>query len=43
MQRDNVASAHVAEAIGARYEGVARNRLVVGEHPVDAKVYGLVP
>jgi len=42
MQLGNAASARVAEAIGARYEGIARNRLVIGEHPVDARVYGLV-
>ena len=43
MQTGNAASARVAEAIGARYEGMARSRLVVGDRPVDAGVYGLVP
>jgi len=43
VQEGNVASAAVAQAIGARREGVARNRLVILDVPVAAVVYGLVP
>jgi len=40
---DNRASRRVAEALGARFEGIARNRLVVHGRPTDAAVYALVP
>jgi RimJ/RimL family protein N-acetyltransferase len=40
---DNQASRRVAEALGARFEGIARNRIVVGGRPIDAAVYALVP
>jgi RimJ/RimL family protein N-acetyltransferase len=39
---DNHASRRTAERIGARFECVARNRLVLNEVPVAAAVYGLV-
>jgi ribosomal-protein-serine acetyltransferase len=41
---ENLASRRTAEQIGARFEGIARNRLIVpGEQrAVDAAVYGLV-
>lgn len=40
---DNIASRRCAEKSGARFEGIARHRLVIGEHPVDAAVYSLLP
>lgn len=40
---DNQPSRRTAEAIGARLECVARNRLMDRETPVAAAVYGLVP
>ncbi len=40
---DNRPSRRTAEAIGARFECIARNRLMDGETPVAAAVYGLVP
>lgn len=40
---DNQPSRRTAEAIGARFECIARNRLMAGEAPVAAAVYGLVP
>lgn len=39
----NESSQRVAEAVGARREGIARNRLVLHGVPQDAIVYGLVP
>ncbi|MFC4761655.1 GNAT family N-acetyltransferase [Dyella koreensis] len=39
----NLASRRCAEKAGAVYEGVARHRLVIGDTPVDAAVYGLIP
>ncbi|HSG78081.1 MAG TPA: GNAT family N-acetyltransferase [Acidimicrobiia bacterium] len=40
---DNTASRRVAEKAGARFEGVARNRLLLRGESFDAAVYGLVP
>lgn len=40
---DNRPSLRTAEKIGARFEGIARQRLYVREQPHDAAVYGLVP
>ena len=40
---ENLASRRCAEKAGARFEGIARHRLVVGTTPVDAVVYGLLP
>jgi ribosomal-protein-serine acetyltransferase len=39
---DNRASRRTAEKIGGRFEGIARNRLIVASLPVDAAVYALV-
>jgi len=39
----NHASRGVAEKIGATFECIARNRLVVGGKPVAAAVYSLIP
>ena len=39
----NQASRRVAEKIGARYEGVLRNRMVVRELVHDAWMYSLIP
>ena len=40
---DNGASRRVAEAVGARFECTARNRLRVGGESEDAAVYSLTP
>ncbi|MBI3897280.1 MAG: GNAT family N-acetyltransferase [Gammaproteobacteria bacterium] len=40
---DNLASRRVAEKVGATFECVARNRLVLRGRPHDAAVYSLVP
>lgn len=40
---DNCASRSVAEKIGATFECIARNRLVLHRTPVAAAVYSLVP
>lgn len=40
---DNGASRRTAERIGARFEGVQRNRLRLGERTLDAATYSLVP
>jgi RimJ/RimL family protein N-acetyltransferase len=40
---DNRASRGVAEKVGAAFECIARNRLVVDGHAVPAAVYSLVP
>jgi RimJ/RimL family protein N-acetyltransferase len=40
---DNFASRRTAEKIGARFEGVQRSRLRVGERMQDAAMYALVP
>jgi RimJ/RimL family protein N-acetyltransferase len=39
----NQASQGVAERAGAVYEGIARNRLMIREHPINAAVFSLVP
>ena len=39
----NTASRRVAEKVGAKFEAVARNRLVMHGTAYDAAVYGLVP
>jgi RimJ/RimL family protein N-acetyltransferase len=40
---DNLASRRTAEKLGARYEGVARHRLLVDGQPRDAAIYALIP
>jgi RimJ/RimL family protein N-acetyltransferase len=40
---DNGPSRAVAEKVGAVFECVARNRLIVNGHPVAAAVYSLTP
>lgn len=39
----NQASIHVAEKVGAHYEGILRNRMVVGKDVYDARMYSLIP
>ena len=39
----NLASRAVAERIGAQFECIARNRLILRGRPVAAAVYSLVP
>ena len=39
----NRASIRVAEKAGAHYEGVLRNRMVVGSDVFDAHMYSLIP
>lgn len=39
----NVASRRTAEKTGARFEGIQRNRLAVGEKVFDAAMYAAVP
>lgn len=39
----NAPSIRVAEKVGAHYEGVLRNRMVVGREVFDAHMYSLVP
>jgi ribosomal-protein-serine acetyltransferase len=40
---ENKASIRVAEKAGAHYEGILRNRMVVGREVYDAHMYSLVP
>lgn len=40
---DNVASRRVAEKLGARFECIARSRLLFGDEAHDAAMYSLVP
>lgn len=40
---ENLASRRCAEKAGARFEGIARHRLMIDGKPVDAAVYGLLP
>ncbi len=40
---ENKASLRVAEKVGARYEGILRNRMVVGQEVYDAVMYSLIP
>ena len=39
----NLASRRCAEKAGARFEGIGRQRLVMGEEVLDAAVYSLIP
>jgi ribosomal-protein-serine acetyltransferase len=39
----NRASIRVAEKVGAHYEGILRNRMVVGPDVFDAHMYSLIP
>ena len=39
----NAASIRVAEKVGAHYEGILRNRMVVGSEVYDARMYSLIP
>ena len=43
MAIDNFASRRVAEKSGAHYEGILRNRMVVGREIYDAHMYSLIP
>jgi RimJ/RimL family protein N-acetyltransferase len=40
---ENLASRRCAEKAGARFEGIARHRLMIDGTPVDAAVYSLLP
>jgi RimJ/RimL family protein N-acetyltransferase len=40
---ENEASLRVAEKVGAHYEGILRNRMVVGPAVYDAVMYSLIP
>jgi RimJ/RimL family protein N-acetyltransferase len=40
---ENEASLRVAKKVGAHYEGVLRNRMVVGQEVYDAVMYSLIP
>jgi ribosomal-protein-serine acetyltransferase len=40
---ENAPSRGVAEKVGATFECIARNRLVLHEGPIDAAVYSLIP
>lgn len=40
---DNLASRRTAEKLGARYEGIARQRLLVNGRSCDAAMYALIP
>jgi RimJ/RimL family protein N-acetyltransferase len=40
---DNRASRSVAEALGAAFEGIGRNRIVARGGPIDAAIYSLIP
>lgn len=42
-QEDNVGSRRVAERAGAKFEGIARNRILHGSASKDAALYSLVP
>ncbi|QTF08502.1 GNAT family N-acetyltransferase [Brenneria izadpanahii] len=39
----NYPSRRIAENAGARFEGIARNRLIVGNRLIDAAMYSLIP
>jgi RimJ/RimL family protein N-acetyltransferase len=43
VRTDNRASRRVAEKLGARFECIARNRLMAGGSPVDAALFSLTP
>ena len=40
---ENMPSRRVAEKLGARFEGIARQRVIHAGEPGDAAIYGLVP
>jgi RimJ/RimL family protein N-acetyltransferase len=40
---DNTSSRRVAEKVGARFEAISRNRIVMHGVAYDAALYGLVP
>jgi ribosomal-protein-serine acetyltransferase len=40
---ENEASLHVAKKVGAHYEGILRNRMVVGQAVYDAVMYSIIP
>jgi len=40
---ENLPSRRVAEKVGAKFEGIARNRLLIRGAPISAAVYSLVP
>ena len=40
---ENEASLRVAKKVGAHYEGMLRNRMVVGQEVYDAVMYSLIP
>jgi ribosomal-protein-serine acetyltransferase len=40
---DNAASRRVAEKTGARFEGILRNRIKIGDRNLDAAMYSLIP
>lgn len=43
VRLDNAASRRVAEKLGCRLEGVARNRLLFDGTPFDAAMYAMIP
>ena len=43
MAVGNEKSRRVAEKVGAHYEGILLNRMVVGKAIYDAKMYSLIP
>jgi ribosomal-protein-serine acetyltransferase len=43
IAKDNTASKRVAEKIGAHYEGILLNRMVVGKLVYDAHMFSLLP
>ncbi len=40
---ENFASRRVAEKLGAHFEGILRNRLMIHKRPTDAAMYSLLP
>jgi len=40
---DNLASQALAASVGAQFEGIARNRMIVSGRPFDALVYAAIP
>jgi RimJ/RimL family protein N-acetyltransferase len=43
IQPENRASRRTAEKMGARFEGIARQRLWIGSRATDAAVYAVIP
>jgi len=43
MAVGNKKSRHVAEKIGAHYEGILLNRMVIGKVIADAHMYSIIP